>query len=58
MVNFQAPAALNPGKEPRYPLDKEPGGSLSWTGHGVEREKSYVRFKRYGDPSCTLKLNV
>jgi len=25
-------------KDPRYPLDKEVGGSLSWAGHGVEIE--------------------
>ena len=30
------------GKDPQYPLDKELGGSMSWTGHGVEMKKNLM----------------
>jgi hypothetical protein len=45
------------GKDLRYPLDKEMGCSVSWTGHGVEMKKFYVGFKRCGGPFSTMKWN-
>jgi hypothetical protein len=35
-----APAALPPGKEPQYPLDRRLGGPQSQSGHGGEEKNS------------------
>jgi hypothetical protein len=37
-----APAALPPGKEPRYPLDRRLGGPQSRSGHGGEEKNSQL----------------
>jgi hypothetical protein len=37
---FHAPAALPPGKEPRYPLDRRLGGPQSRSGRGGEEKNS------------------
>jgi hypothetical protein len=37
---IHAPAALLPGKEPLYPLDRRMGGSQSRSGRGGEKQNS------------------
>jgi hypothetical protein len=37
---LHAPAALPPGKEPWYPLDRRLGGPQSCSGHGGEEKNS------------------
>jgi hypothetical protein len=37
---LHASAALPPGKEPRYPLDKRLGGLQTHSGHGGEEKNS------------------
>jgi hypothetical protein len=37
---LHAPAALSPGKEPRYPLDRRLGRPQSQSGHGGEEKDS------------------
>jgi hypothetical protein len=37
---LQAPAALPPGKEPRYPLDRRLSGPQSRSGRGGEEKNS------------------
>jgi len=54
---FSSSGRFTLGKDPRYPLDKQLGGSLNWTGYGVEMEKYHVGFKRCGGPFSTLKWN-
>jgi hypothetical protein len=38
-----SPAALLPGKEPRYPLDRRLGGPQSRSGHGGQEKNSQPR---------------
>jgi hypothetical protein len=33
------PAALPPGKKPRYPPQRRLDGLQNWSGHGVEKKK-------------------
>jgi hypothetical protein len=37
---LHAPAALPPGKDPRYPLDRRPGGPQSRSGRGGKEKNS------------------
>jgi hypothetical protein len=37
---LHAPAAFTPGKEPRHPLDRRPGGPQSRPGRGGEEKNS------------------
>jgi len=37
---IQAPAALSPGKEPRYQLDRRLGGPHGWSGRGGRKKIS------------------
>jgi hypothetical protein len=39
---LHAPAALPPGKEPQYPLDRRLGGLQSRSGHGDEEKNSQI----------------
>jgi hypothetical protein len=40
------PAALLPGKQPRYPLDRRLGGPQSWSGRGGEEKTSLTTGSR------------
>jgi hypothetical protein len=46
VVNFMPPAALPPGKEPRYPLNRRLGGLHSWS-ELLGEEKNFLPLARF-----------
>jgi hypothetical protein len=53
---LHAPAALLPGKSPRYPLDRRLGGHHSRSGPGGEEKKSYHCPRRELNPGRPAHL--
>jgi hypothetical protein len=56
---LHAPAALPPGKEPRYPPDRSLGGSLSRSGRGGEKKNYHPRRDSNSRPyTCIISVII
>jgi hypothetical protein len=54
-VHLHAPAALLPGKEPRYPLDRRLDGLQNRSGHGGgEKNLLPLRKSKFGGPASNI----